>query len=394
MNPIISPVSNASCEGISDAALHAQRMESIGALAAGIAHDLNNVLSAVLMSTQMLRGRLLHEDDVALLDVAESGGRRAADLVRQILAFARGHAGAATEVSPLVVVGEIEKMIRATFPRTIDLQVEADDALWSIQGDATRLHQVLLNLCINARDAMPRGGTLSLRASNFEIETDPNTTNGELGAGPYVMLEVSDTGTGIAPEIREKIFEPFFTTKEPGKGTGLGLATVNSIVESHGGRLECESEIGRGTTFRILFPAVPSETLPDEAAELHRGRGELILVVDDEEPLRDVTRMTLEHFGYRVITAEDGAQGLALFAENRKEIAVVVSDHNMPVMDGSAMLRAIHQIAPGMRTVTASGHSLAGNELKIDGGHPHMTIKKPWTAESLIGALSTVLNAS
>jgi CheY-like chemotaxis protein len=368
-------------------------MESIGALAAGVAHDLNNVLSAVLMSTQMLRARLCHEEDVALLDVAESGGRRAADLARQILAFARGHGGPSTEVSPRAVVGEIEKMIRATFPRSIDLQAEAADALWSIQGDATRLHQVLLNLCINARDAMPRGGTLSLRASNFGIETDSATASGRLCTGRYVMLEVSDTGTGIAPEIREKIFEPFFTTKEIGKGTGLGLATVKSIVESDGGRLECESEIGRGTTFRILFPAAPSETLSEEAVDLRRGRGELILVVDDEEPLRDVTRMTLEHFGYRVITAEDGAEGLALFADHRHEIAVVVSDHNMPVMDGSAMLRAIHQIAPETRAVTASGHRLEDNELQFDGGHPHMTIKKPWTAESLIGALSTVLNS-
>ncbi|HKB90436.1 MAG TPA: PAS domain-containing protein, partial [Opitutaceae bacterium] len=265
--------------------LRAQRMESIGTLAGGIAHDLNNVLSPVLMSIELLKMSVNNDADaLQLLETIEASTKRGADLVKQVLVFARGADGRHSTVDLRSLLADIEDIARKTFPRSIRLLTEMQDGLWPVLGDITQLHQVLLNLAVNARDAMPVGGTLTFSAQNLVIDQQYAGTSREALPGSYVMLSVSDTGQGIAPEIRERIFEPFFTTKGVGEGTGLGLSTVHAIVKGHGGFVSVYSEIGQGSTFKVYIPADPHLSLNVQARftpELPLGRGEWVLVVDD-----------------------------------------------------------------------------------------------------------------
>jgi PAS domain S-box-containing protein len=374
--------------------LRAQRMESIGTLAGGIAHDLNNVLSPILTAMEMIRERLPERQDQELVHIVEASANRGAEMVRQILVFARGAEGRRNQVAPHRILEDLVHIIRETFPRNLHIHSHLARDLWPILGDATQLHQVLLNLCVNARDAMPDGGTLTLRASNLVV--DGPGAFPDAPAGPHVLLEVSDTGAGIPEEIQERIFDPFFTTKEVGKGTGLGLSTVQVIVRNHGGVISLRSKLGRGTTFRILLPATGldgTENLAGTAVELPMGQGEMVLVVDDETGIRMVTQRALENCGYRVVVAKNGSDGLAVFARHQAEIAAVISDLMMPVMDGPTMIEELRRRAPKLPIIAVTGLVAPDLLARIREAGVQTLVPKPFTSETLRRALAAALLA-
>ncbi|MDR3405950.1 MAG: PAS domain S-box protein [Chthoniobacter sp.] len=376
--------------------LRSQRMEGIGTLAGGIAHDLNNSLGPIIMSLDLLKMKFNDPDSQDLLAIISSSAQRGADMVRQVLSFARGVEGRRMEVQIKHLIGDIGKITNDTFLKHIEVQTSTPCDLWTILGDPTQLHQVLLNLCVNARDAMPNGGKLTLAAENIAIDAQYSGLNSEAKPGPYVLLQIEDSGVGIAPEILEKIFDPFFTTKEIGKGTGLGLSTTLAIVKSHGGFLRVYSELGRGTIFKIYLPAQTEASLELGAAmeaEMPRGNGELILVVDDEASVRQITKQTLEAFGYRVVLAVDGAEAVASFAQRGGEIAAVLTDIMMPIMDGLAMIQVLRRMNPIVPIIAASGltaNAQIGQFASLKLKH---FLPKPYTAETLLMTLKQVLSA-
>src|SRR5581483_3743019 len=289
--------------------LRAQRMQSIGTLASGIAHDLNNVLSPILMAVRILQSRVHDESSRRMLSLLQANAERGGEMVRQVLSFARGVEGAHALLQPAHLIKEIVKILRETLPKNIEIRADLPADLWAVTGDATQIHQVLMNLCVNARDAMPDGGQVRVGAENVTLDEQYTRMNLDAHPGRYVLMTVADTGSGIPPEIINRIFDPFFTTKEQGKGTGLGLATVIGIVKSHGGFVNVYSEVGNGTKFSVYLPAGESGEAASPGAErqeLPFGNGQLILVVDDESAIREITRETLEAFNYRVLTAGDG----------------------------------------------------------------------------------------
>jgi hypothetical protein len=373
--------------------VRAQRMASIGTLAGGIAHDLNNVLTPVMMSIELLR--IDSENDerrMAILDTIKVSCRRGADLVRQVLSFARGVDGQRTAIQLRQLVDELSGLIAKSFPRNIKIVTRVPDGLWPITGDPTQIHQVLLNLAVNARDAMASGGTLTITAENVTL--DPRVVGGsrETSAGRHVMIQVRDTGTGITMNNCEHIFEPFFTTKGIGEGTGFGLAIVHTVVKNHGGFLAVESEVGRGTLFTIYLPANPSlrtlGSLPPFRVDQARGKGELVLVVDDELEVRDITKVTLETFGYRVMTACNGAEAVVLYAKNMGKIALVLTDMMMPIMDGAAAVQEIKRINPSARIIAVSGIDI--NEETRSSVDDFLA--KPYSALDLVHMIREVLD--
>lgn len=338
--------------------LRVQRMESIGTLAGGIAHDLNNALGPILLALDILHMRFPDAASSDLLDTIRSSADRGAAMVRQLLSFARGVEGLRVKLPVAPLLREVEKIARDTFLKKIEVQVRVPGDLWMVSGDSTQLHQLLLNLCLNARDAMSDGGTLTISGENVVIDEQFAALSRDASSGTYVCLEVRDTGTGMSPAVMDQIFDPFFTTKELGKGTGLGLSTSLAIVKSHGGFIRVESKLTVGTTFKIYLPALKetAESVGEELPlEIPRGRGELILVVDDEESTRRVTKQTLEAFGYRVILAPDGSEAIILFAPLLAEIALVITDMMMPVLDGPATIRVLQKLQPEVRIIGVSG---------------------------------------
>lgn len=375
--------------------LRAQRLESIGTLASGIAHDLNNVLSPITMGVQLLQMKSNDESVLRLLDMIMQNAQRGADLIKQVLSFARGAGAQKTTLQPNHLIKEIIKILRETLPKHITLKQMLATELATVEGDPTQLHQVLMNLCVNARDAMPDQGTLTIEAENIILDEHYVRLFPEARQGPYALITVTDTGTGIPAEILDRIFDPFFTTKDPGKGTGLGLATVQGIVKNHGGFINVYSELGKGTQFKIYLPAITSTQTSQAAAaisNLPAGHGETILVVDDETHIREITRTMLETFGYRVLSANEGAEGLRLYAEHHNEIAAVLTDMMMPLMDGPTMVRALQKINPHVVIIASSG--LAEGERAS--GASALGIKtflsKPYTAETLLHTLDKVVN--
>ena len=376
--------------------LRAQRHESLGTLAGGIAHDLNNVLAPILVSIELLRTDDRDPERLESLATIEASAKRGAAMVQQVLTFARGVEGKRIPIEVARIARDVEKIARDTFPKGITIRLTSAPDLWTIQADATQMHQVLTNLCVNARDAMPHGGTLTISLSNATIDEVFARMNPHARRGPYVAVAVGDTGVGIPPLIQQRLFEPFFTTKEVGKGTGLGLSTVYSIVHSHRGFINLYSEVGKGAKFTIYLPAlVGAVTIPDDevlAVRLPRGNGELILVVDDEESIRSIVQRTLERFGYRVMLAGNGAEGVAQFVEHRKEISVVLTDMAMPVMDGPAMIAALFVIDPKVRIMASSGLTSGGSVADALAAGVTEFVSKPYTAETLLTSLYKVLH--
>jgi len=377
--------------------LRAQRMESIGTLASGIAHDFNNILSPILMSIRMLQGRFTDEDSQRLLAMLQASAERGAGLVKQVLSFARGVEGERVIIQPRHLIKEVVKILKDTLPKSIEVRLESPENLWVVAGDTTQLHQVLMNFCVNARDAMPGGGKLSIKAENAQIDESYARMILDAKPGRFVLITISDTGFGIPSNFVDKIFEPFFTTKEHGKGTGLGLSTAMGIVRSHGGFITVYSEVGRGTQFKIHIPAVEaihSGQVDTAQAELPTGHGELILVVDDEAAIREITRGTLETSGYRVITASDGTEAIALYAQHKDEIKAVLTDMMMPYMDGPATIRALQKLNPNVRVIGSSGLSENAKVLEATGSGVKIFLSKPYTAETLLKAIAEVLEGA
>jgi len=375
--------------------LRAQRMESIGTLAGGIAHDLNNILAPIMMSIDILNLTATDPQAVSILKTIEVSARRGADIVRQVLSFARGLEGQRVEVQPKHLFKDVESIIKDTFPKDIRLEFSVPDEIWMILGDPTQVHQVLLNLCVNARDAMPYGGNLHLSVENCVLDEQYVAMNPQARTGRYVQISIADSGTGIPPNLLDKIFEPFFTTKDINKGTGLGLSTVMAIVKSHDGIINVYSEPGKGTIFKVYLPAMEesSEARKEQTvqASLPRGNGETILVVDDEASILTITSQTLQAFGYRVLTAADGAEAVAIYAQHRHEIAAVLTDMMMPVMDGTATIHALTKIDPTIKIIAASGLNANGSVVRISGTVVKHFLTKPYTAETLLKTMREIL---
>ena len=374
--------------------LRSQRMESIGTLAGGIAHDLNNVLAPIMMAIEVLRSKVSDQGGQRILSTIETSAQRGADIVRQVLAFGRGVKSDRILLQLKHVVNEVVKIAGETFPKSIDIIASIPRDLWTVSADPTQMHQVLLNMLVNARDAMPKGGTLTISAENIKLDEQYSLMHLEAKPRAYVSLSITDTGTGIPADIQAKIFEPFFTTKEIGKGTGLGLSTTLAIVRSHGGFIDLESGMGKGTTFRIYIPATGTAsraTATSEEEELPTGSGELILIIDDEAAIREITKVTLQAYGYRAMTASDGAEGVALFAENKKDIKVVITDIMMPVMDGTATIAALKRISPEVKIIAASGMTTKGQVRTPSDSNVQALLTKPYTAEALLKALAGAL---
>jgi PAS domain S-box-containing protein len=344
--------------GLEEQLLHSQRIESIGTLASGVAHDLNNILTPLLMASNMLQEKLTDPADLELISLVETEARRGAVIVNQLLTFGRGAAGQRTPLQPRKLIQELVHMMRETFPRNISIVEEAATDLWVIEADSTQLHQVLLNLCLNARDAMPTGGTLTLRAENMDIDGLRSSQNPWAKGGPHVVLIVSDTGHGIPPDIIDRIFDPFFTTKDVGQGSGLGLSTVHGLVRSYDGFVTVKSQVGRGTTFRVSLPVVanrvPVAEVKAEVRDLP-GQGELILVVDDEQSVLAVTRRVLEKKGYRVVAASEGEAALTALRMHANEVRLVITDMMMPGLDGAALVPLLRNLAPSVKIIGVSG---------------------------------------
>ena len=376
--------------------LRSQRMESIGTLAGGIAHDLNNVLTPIMMSIELLKLQEKNARRLNILSTIESSAKRGADMVQQVLSFARGVEGRQVAVQVGRLIREIEKITNETFLKNIQVRSTIEQGLWGVQGDPTQLHQVLLNLCVNARDAMPNGGNLKLSASNLVLDENCAEMSVEAQPGAYVLIDVEDNGTGMPPEVLERIFEPFYTTKELGKGTGLGLSTTLAIIKSHHGFLRVQSEIGKGTKFQLYLPANDAEkveVIPSVETELPRGNGELVLVVDDEVTVRQIVRQTLEAFGYRVLLAADGVEASTLFTAHQGDIAAVLTDMMMPVMDGLATIQVLMRMNPQVRIIAASGLSVKDMVAKATSAGVKHFIPKPYSAETLLQTLAVVLQA-
>jgi PAS domain S-box-containing protein len=374
--------------------LRTQRLESIGTLAGGIAHDLNNTLSPIILAAELLRLRRPPPEFLRLVETIENSARRSSNLVRQVLTFARGVEGhrVPTHVPP--IIHDVANFARETFPRNIDIREDLPPKLWTILADATQLNQVLLNLALNARDAMPEGGRLVFHASELHLGAELAANHPGARPGPHVVFTVTDNGVGIAPRHIDHIFEPFFTTKEVGKGTGLGLSTVHAIVREHGGFITVHSS-SDGTTFHIHLPASPhleALVLDDPAPPPPaRGDGHTILVIDDEPDLRAIVRQVLECHGYEVILAADGAEGVALYAQNQTCISLVITDMAMPVMDGPATVNALLRINPQLPIVAMSGHDPDGRLARNIKNEVRRFMPKPFSPDQLLGVIRQCL---
>ena len=373
--------------------LRTQRLESVGQLAGGIAHDLNNILAPMLLIVPMVREEATSPDTQELLNSIESSVRRGADMVRQILTFSRGMESAKVPLQSRHLIRECAHMAQETFPKSITLQTRFASDLWLVEADATQMHQVLMNLMVNARDAMPHGGKLVVTAENRVLDETLAVKIPRAKAGAYVLWRISDTGSGIAPDILDRIFDPFFTTKDPGKGTGLGLSTVLEIVRSHDGFIQVRTELGKGTEFEVYVPAAPASIMPAATTDsvLLLGQGELILVVDDEAPLREALRKTLENSGYRALTAGDGVEALALFDQHRSEVRGVLVDLMMPKLDGLSVMRILKKIAPQVPVIACSGIADEDHAADLAELGVREFLEKPFSVSSLLDALNTVL---
>jgi len=368
----------------------------VAELADGIAHDLNNVLAPLLMGIHLLKQKHVDKASQELLSAMEFSARRGAAIVDQVLSFAHEAEGQRSVIQPRHLVMETFETVMDTLPEAITPELDIELNLWSVTSNPAQLRKVLLNLCMNARDAMPDGGRLFLSAANVTLDERSAEMTPGASSGPYVVIEVRDSGAAMSQETLEKIFDPFFNTREFGKGAGVGLSTSLQIVRSHGGFIQVQSEPGKGSAFKVHLPAAAAKKIPaddEPQAAYPRGNGELVLVVDDDGPIRTVTQQALEAFGYRVVLASDGAEAAAIYAARQAEIALVIMDMMMPVVDGPSAIRMIASMNPGVRIIATSGMQSNEEVAKTISSAVKTFLPKPYDAETLLGVVASILDA-
>jgi signal transduction histidine kinase/CheY-like chemotaxis protein len=376
----------------------AQKLEAVGQLAGGVAHDFNNILTAIIMQAE-----LLDTDDQVSPEIKDglrqihAAAERAADLTRQLLLFSRRQVMQPRDVDLNEVVTNLAKMLQRIIGEDVRLQLHLNPTpLWS-HADPGMLDQVLMNLAVNARDAMPEGGQLRIETLSRTVDDTFAQQRGEIAPGDYVGFRVTDTGCGIAPENLPRIFEPFFTTKEPGKGTGLGLATVFGIVKQHGGWIEVESQVGRGTIFEVYLPALSRTAAAEAAAPVAArppGGTETILLVEDDEAVRLLTRTTLERHGYRVIEAPDGLAALESWERHRATVALLLTDIVVPRgIGGRELAQRLQADRPDLKVIYLTGYSaeFADREMTLHPGQQFL--QKPLQADMLLAAVRRCLDS-
>jgi two-component system cell cycle sensor histidine kinase/response regulator CckA len=373
--------------------LRTQRMEGIGTLAGGVAHDLNNALSPILMAVSLLRLSVHDENLLRLLTVLEKSAQHGSSLIRQLLAFARGTEGERTDLVPQTIIKDVVTLLGDTLPRTISIETNIARDLRMVRANSTQLVQVLMNLGINARDAMPKGGRLIFGADNVVLDENTIRSNPGSKPGPYVRISVTDTGTGMPPELLSRIFDPFFTTKAAGKGTGLGLSMVASIIKGHGGIMQVHSEVGEGTAFTLYLPALPATLQVESTTTITppaRGHGEMVLVIDDDEGVREIARAVLVAHGFTAAVAADGQEGLLHYMKQRDLVKVVVTDMMMPGIQGSEVIAEMQHLNPDIRIVAMSG--IAAELAALPKRPGRLTLlPKPMAAHQLINAVQSVM---
>jgi PAS domain S-box-containing protein len=373
--------------------LRAVRIDTIGSLAGGVAHDLNNMLMPILMGSALIRKRIDDPQLARTADHLEQSAKKAADLVRQILTFIRGSRDVKEIVTGEALLADLQKFLHATFPPSLRIQSRAGDSLPAVFCRPPDVHQVLVNLCVNARDAMGENGILTLDLRDAFIDaTFARMTAAPVTPGRYLAFAITDNGKGIPADQLATVFEPYFTTKEPGKGTGLGLSNAAAVVHELGGFITVESGQGQGTTFTVLLPAADGDVaVPENPLPIPGGAGETILVVDDEGAVVQVVKETLEAFDYRVITATDGSEAIALLATQGPEVQVVITDLSMPIVDGIALARFVRRAHPRLKIVIASGTS--DPQRREAPEQADAWIQKPYTAETLLRLVAELLAA-
>ena len=374
--------------------LRSQRLESIGTLASGLAHDLNNVLAPIMMAVQFIKDNTEDEGMKTCFQTLETCSRRGADIIRQVLMFARGVEGERILLNPKHLIQEMQRIAGETFPRSIEINTRISKHPCVLLGDATQIQQVIMNLCVNARDAMPHGGVLTIGLDRKELDEAGAAIHPKARPGSYVVISVTDTGTGIPADLVDKIFDPFFTTKPLGQGTGLGLPTVLGIAENHGGFVHLETRPGAGTTFFVYIPTAPGEAAGENRngpVELVRGNGELILIVDDEPSVRKLASAILNRSGYRTVTAAEGREGTKVFEEQRQDIKLVVSDLMMPQLDGPGMLRGLRQLEPDLKSIIITGLGEENRIAEARAAGADLILNKPFSADQLLAGVKQLL---
>ncbi|MCL4243712.1 MAG: response regulator, partial [Candidatus Dadabacteria bacterium] len=375
--------------------LRSQRLDSLGKLAGGIAHDLNNILQPIMMSIELLQRKTADAQSRKWLEILATSAQRGSDLIKQILSFARGLESSKQPLDMKGVVGVVQKLVRETFPKLICVHVDIKDDLPPVLADYTQINQVLMNLCVNSRDAMPGGGDIFIEARRLRADRESLPPFFDPGHKEYIEISVSDTGTGIPAEDLDRVFDPFFTTKGLDKGTGLGLSTTYGIVKDHDGYINAESEPGRGTKFTIYLPAIESEDVEDPARGLYsgipRGRGELILVVDDESMITDMARSILEEYKYRVVVASNGKEATDIFHDRKDEVYAAIVDMMMPVMGGKATIKTLKKVSPSLKVIAISGYQREHELVDMHDVEVDAFLPKPFDTETLLQTLNQVL---
>lgn len=372
-----------------------QRMETLGALSGGIAHDLNNVLAPVLLSCDLLTQSASREERADVLEVIRGCATRGGDLIRQLLLFARGEKTDQLALDLRALLAEVAAIMNETFPRNISIQLDSPRGVWRTKANPTQIHQVIMNLCVNSRDALVDGGELFLSVRNEKIEAEVVGSVGKCQVGEYVAIGVRDTGVGIAKEDLQKIFEPLFTTKRERGGTGLGLATVKEIVEDYDGFLVVESTVGQGSYFRVFLPSYSEEVVESVAGhpipESRMGDHQLIAIVDEEVMIRKMVALVLERSSYRVEAFSSGLEAMRRIRESGKEFALIISDLDMPELDGISFARQVRESGRDVPIVLTSGHELSKQRVANEmGSVVQGFIDKPFSSQTLLDTVDQI----
>ncbi|MDZ8222306.1 PAS domain S-box protein [Nostoc sp. ChiVER01] len=374
-----------------------QRLESLGTLAGGITHDLNNILTPILAAAQLLQGTFLQDEEQSgqMLALVETNAKRGAALVKQILSFARGYKEKPTIIQVEYLISEIVQIAKQTFPKSIEVSTVIPEDIWAVTGEATQLHQVLMNLVVNARDALPDGGNIKISAENKFIDEAYTRMNLDAKVGHYIVISVADNGIGIPPDILDRIFEPFFTTKDVNAGTGLGLSTVLGIIRSHDGFIKVSTSVGRGSKFDLFLPAVQAtQAFSIEEMDLLSGERELILVVDDEAQIREIATIILEKHNYKILAASNGIEAIALYAQYKHQINAVLIDIVMPEMDGITAIRTLQKMNNQVQIIVCSGLNSMEFLAQAADVSVQAVLSKPYTTRELLQTLHHIFRGS